>query len=109
MERSGEKQAYQDRLKAHIEEWESRIEQLAARAIRAEAALRERLSSEESGLLQQLAEARSRLRELIDASEEGWEEVKAGAEKIWVDVREAWERAGRVREKEPSEATDLTS
>ena len=91
---TGEKQAYQDRLKARIEEWERRIEELATRARRAEADLRERLSSEELGLRQKLSEARLRLGELMEASEEGWEEVKAGAEKIWVDVREAWDRAG---------------
>jgi len=109
MEGSGEKQAYQDRLKARIEQWEGRIEELAARARRAEVDLRERLSSEESGLREQLSEARSRLRELIEASEDGWEEIKAGAERIWVDVREAWERAGSVPEKEPSEPSDPTA
>ena len=46
---AGEKQAYQDRLKVHIEEWERRIQELVAHARQAEEDLRERLSSEESG------------------------------------------------------------
>ncbi len=89
------KKSYQDWFKAQIEEWEKRLEELAARAGRAEADLRSRLWSDESGLRENLQEARSRLRELRQASDEGWEEVKMGAERIWVDVRAAWERAGR--------------
>lgn len=97
------KKSYQDWFKARIEEWEERLEELAARAGRAQADLRSRLWSDESGLRENLEEARSRLRELREASDEGWEEVKMGAERIWVDVQAAWERAGQSESANQSE------
>jgi signal transduction histidine kinase len=86
------KKAYQDRLAARIQEWEAKIDQLAARARRAEADLRLKLKDEESDLRKRLDEARSRLRELRNASEDGWEEIRAGVDRLWDDLREAWER-----------------
>ncbi len=96
------KQDYQDRFRATIEEWETRLEELGARAKRAEEGLRARLRSDESRLREKLEEAQARLSELRGASEEGWEEVKAGAEKIWVDVRAVWAKAEGP---EPTEET----
>lgn len=95
------KKAYQDRLAARIKEWEAKVDQLAARARRAEADLRLKLQDEESDLRKKLDEARSRLRALREASDEGWEEIKAGAEKLWIDVRHAWDRAAEKEGPEP--------
>ncbi len=89
------RKAYQDRLAARIKEWEAKIDQLAARAHRAEADLRVKLNDEESDLRKRLDEAKSRLRELREASGEGWEEIRAGAEKLWADMKEAWERSAK--------------
>ncbi len=88
-----ERKAYADRFRARIEEWEAKLDQLGARARRAEADLRIKLNDEESDLRKRLDEARARLRELQAASGEGWEEVKGGAERIWRDVRAAWDRS----------------
>jgi ElaB/YqjD/DUF883 family membrane-anchored ribosome-binding protein len=96
------KKAYQDRFQARIDEWEAKLEQLGARARKAEADLRLKLQDEESDLRKHLDEARDRLRELKAASGDGWEEIRAGADRLWTDLRAAWERAGS-REKEGGE------
>ncbi len=89
------RQAYQDRFKARIAEWEAKLEQLSARARRAEADLRLKLQDEESDLRKKLDDARDRLRELQAASGDGWEEIRSGAETLWGDLREAWDRTSR--------------
>lgn len=88
------KKAYQDKFQARIREWEAKLEQLGARARRAEADLRLQLQDEESELRQRLDEAKARLSELKDASGDGWDEIRSGAERLWSDVRAAWERTG---------------
>jgi uncharacterized coiled-coil DUF342 family protein len=88
------RKAYQDRLAARIKEWEAKVDQLAARAHRAEADLRVKLKDEESELRKRLDEARSRLDDLKSTSGESWKEIRAGAEKLWEEMREAWNRAG---------------
>ena len=89
------KKAYHDRFQARIDEWEAKLEQLGARARKAEADLRLQLQDEESDLRRKLDEARKRLRELRAASGEGWEEIRAGADRLWTDLRAAWDRAGQ--------------
>ena len=94
------KEEYKERLRAKLRELEARIDELADWARDAEADFRAGVLSDDSALKQKLAEARVRIQELKAASEDGWGEVKAGAQKICADVRAAWDR-GRESESDP--------
>jgi hypothetical protein len=95
------RQAYQERLQERIRACEEKLLTLAERSRRAEAALRSQLADEESDLRRALGESRLRLRELTQSSGEGWREVRAAAERIWEDLREAWKE-----EESPPPVTD---
>jgi hypothetical protein len=82
-----------DRLRAQIDELEKRLEELKTRARQAESEVRSKLHRE-GGARELIEETLARLKEVREASEAGWEEMKAGAEKIWMDARAAWERSG---------------
>jgi ElaB/YqjD/DUF883 family membrane-anchored ribosome-binding protein len=83
-----------ERFQQSIDELEARITELAERARRAGGELRARLLDEESELRQRLDEARRRFREVREASGDGIDEVRSGLERLWADVRDAWERSG---------------
>ncbi|TVP77525.1 MAG: coiled coil domain-containing protein [Gemmatimonadales bacterium] len=89
------KKAYQDRFKARIAEWEAKLDQLSARIRRSEADLRVKLKDEESDLRKKLDSAKARLRELQEASGDGWDEIRAGADTLWTDLKDAWERTSK--------------
>lgn len=100
------RKAYQDRAQARVREWEAKLDELGARARRAEAELRLKLQDEESDLRKKLDEARARLRDMKDASGDGWDEIRAGAEKLWTDLRAAWDRSAEPQaDGDPGPAT----
>jgi hypothetical protein len=88
------RKAYMEGLRGLITEMEGALEDLASRARRAEAHVRSGLAADEEDLRCRLREAQSRLREMQSASEEGWEEIRLGAERLWRDVRAAWQSSG---------------
>lgn len=102
------KRAYQDRFQARIDEWEAKLEQLGARARKAEADIRLQLQDEESELRKKLDEVRKRLRDLKAASGEGWEEIRAGTERLWTDLRTAWDQGAGTRTGPESKKKDGT-
>ena len=96
------REAYRERFRAKIREIDARIEEFADWARGVEADFRAGILSDESTLKQKLAEARMQIEELRAASEDGWEEVKAGAQKVCVDVRAAWDREREAQPDPPS-------
>jgi hypothetical protein len=82
-----------ERLRAQIDELEKRLDELKLRARQAESEVRTRLHRE-GGPRELIEETLARLKDVREASEAGWEEMKAGAEKLWMDARAAWERSG---------------
>lgn len=96
------KEEYKERFRAKLRELEARIDDLADWARDAEADFRSGVLSDDSALKQKLAEARVRIQELKAASDDGWEEVKAGAQKICADVRAAWDRGSESESDPPS-------
>jgi len=83
--------SHRERLRARIDELEKRIDELKVRARQAESEVRSKLQRE-GGPRELVEETLARLKDVREASEEGWEEMKAGAERLWMDARAAWER-----------------
>lgn len=90
---ASDRQAYQEKLEAQLAAWEEEIAALEARA----AELGEDVESEYREQLQLLRErrdaAREKLTELGRASGAAWEDVKAGADRAWGELRDALEEA----------------
>ena len=85
---------YIEKFKAQLDEWNTEIDKLQARADKASADLKADYARQIESLERQRDEARKRFRELESASEHAWEDFRDRAEKAWKDfedgVRKAW-------------------
>jgi uncharacterized protein YlxW (UPF0749 family) len=89
----GMKEAYQKKLQAQLDEWNAEIEQLKAKADKAEAEsqLEYYKKIEELRTLQD--DARTRLSELEQAGDEAWQDLKAGLDNAWDSLSNAMRSA----------------
>lgn len=83
------KQAYEDQLKAQLEEWDAKINLLKAKAATAESEARVRYFEILDDLKNKQGDAKSKLQELRKASDAAWEEMKEGVETAWSRLGEA--------------------
>lgn len=84
--------AYVERLKVKLDEWNATIDRMTARGreIKAESrAEYERLLGE---LRAKRADAQERLSRVGTSAEGAWQELRVGADKVWKDLHDAVER-----------------
>lgn len=89
----GLKEAYQEKLEAQLREWTAALEQLKARADRAEADAKIEYYTQIEGVRAKVDAAEAKLRELKASSGEAWETLKGGVEQAWADLKTAVEGA----------------
>ena len=87
------RKAYEDKLDAQLEEWNAQIALLKARADKAKTEAKIEYYKTIDTLEHNKAEARTKLHELKNASDEAWEDLKTGAEKAWDEVKAAFHSA----------------
>lgn len=83
--------AYMEKLKAQLDEWNAELDKLSARARKARAESRIEYESAIEELSRRRDQARQKLEELRAAGGDAWTDLKQGAE----DVREAMNEALR--------------
>jgi hypothetical protein len=90
----GMKEAYQQKLEAQLDEWKADIDKMKAKADKADAdAQLEYYKRIEDLRLKQQA-AQEKLKELGEAGEGAWEDLKTGVELALSSLREAVKSAG---------------
>lgn len=89
----GMKEAYQQMMEARLAEWGTRINELKAKADKAEAQAKVEYYKQIDALRNQQAAVQEKLRGLKDAGEGAWEDLKAGLEKAWDDLQTSIETA----------------
>lgn len=95
------KELYQQKLQAQLDEWIAEIDKLKAKASGASADAQLQLNKEIEMLQTRIDEARSKVGELADAGEDAWESVKGSAEAIWNSISSTFsETISRLKEKE---------
>ncbi|MGM0784463.1 MAG: coiled coil domain-containing protein [Pseudomonadota bacterium] len=88
-----DREAYEQKLQAKLDEWQAEIDKLRARAKGAEASARIEREKEAARLEARREEVRQKLQEMREASDDAWEDVKAGAERAWDSLSESFEKA----------------
>ena len=91
--KQSQKQAFQQKLEAHLAEWDAKLEQLRAKAKEAKADIRAEFEIQLEALTSKRAVAQEKLRELRQHGEWAWEDVKGGTDKAWKEMRDAIDRA----------------
>ncbi len=84
-----QKEAYQEKLKAQLDEWSADLDKLKARAEKAEAGLKIEYHNEIEQLRAKKEAVEQKLSELKNASEDAWEDIKAGIETSWDSLSQA--------------------
>lgn len=87
------KEAYQKKLQAQLDEWNSEIDILKAKADKAEADSQLEYYKQIEELRSMQEEANSKLIELKGASDDAWEDLKAGMDNAWDSLGNALKSA----------------
>ena len=86
------KEAYQKKYEAQLKEWDARLDLLKAKAQKAGADVRIKHEDELESLKAKREAAHKMLAELGKRSENAWEDIKDGAEKVWDEMSKAMEK-----------------
>jgi len=84
---------YIEKFKEKLDEWDTDIDELEAKAQKAKAGMKNELDDQITSLRLKRDLASLKLSEIKDASEEAWEDVKGGAEDAWADLKDAMGKA----------------
>jgi multidrug resistance efflux pump len=87
------RKAYEEKLDAQLNEWNTQIDLLKAKAQNVKAEAKIEYSKTIEALEQKRNAAKTKLRELKAAGEEAWDDLKTGAEKAWAEVKIAFHDA----------------
>jgi uncharacterized coiled-coil DUF342 family protein len=84
-----DKDAFVQKLHSKINEWNADIDKLKGKADEVKAKLRLEYEKEIENLQQRRQEVEERLTKVRHAGEDGWQELKAGAQNAWDAMEEA--------------------
>lgn len=86
------KDAFQQRLEAQLTEWDTRLDELKAKAIGAGTELRADYEKQLDTLATKRAALQAKAVELRKRTEDAWEDLKSSTEKSWDDMRDTLNR-----------------
>lgn len=81
------KELYQQKKQAQLDEWKAEIDKLKARAAGFSADAQIALNKHIEALEGNIDDGKGKLAELADASEEKWESIKDGMESAWDSMK----------------------
>ncbi|SRR6056297_1713147 len=88
-----EKELYQQKKQAQLDEWKAEVDKLKAKASGASADTQMELNKQIEALEGKIEEGQSKLAEIADASEDAWESIKDGVESAWDSMKSAFSDA----------------
>ena len=88
-----DKDAYIQKMRAKLDEWNAKLQELKARAAAAEADVQIELNRQLDTMYRQYSDLEQKLQGLQVAGEDAWEDLHAGFEAAWKDVSASFNRA----------------
>lgn len=91
-----DKQSYEKKLEANLEEWQANIDKLRAQAKQASADAQIEYEKQIEALRKRRDEMEAKLSEIRDAQAAAWTDIKGGVDKAWDEMskamQDAWKR-----------------
>lgn len=87
------KASYLQKLAAQLQEWDTELDELKLKAGQAKADAQAEIEEQITELRAKKDAAMLKFNQLQDASDEAWEDIKAGAEKSWTELKGAFKSA----------------
>lgn len=84
---------YIEKAKARLDQWNAEIDKLKAKADEAEADAKVRYQQQLQELRRHRDEAEKRIKDLQQAGDDAWMDLKTGFDKAWDSIGDAFERA----------------
>lgn len=84
-----EKELYQQKRQAQLDEWRAEVDKLKAKASGASADAQLELNREIEALEGRIEQGRVKIAELAAASDDAWESIKDGVESAWDSMKSA--------------------
>lgn len=88
-----QKNEYQQKMEARLDEWRAEIDKLQSKAASAKEDTQKAIEKNLDSLRDQMNSARARLEELGKASEHAWKDLRTGVDRAMDDLKTAVERA----------------
>jgi len=88
-----DKELYQQKRQAQLDEWEAEVDKLKARASGASADAQLELNKQIDGLEGKIEQGKAKLAEIEGASEDAWESIKEGVDGAWDSMKSAFSDA----------------
>ncbi|WMC12107.1 hypothetical protein PU634_07010 [Oceanimonas pelagia] len=88
-----ERELYQQKARAKLDEWKAELDKLKAQAEQADADARIELNRQIKTMKAQIEQGESKLDELSEAGEQSWQELKQGFERAWNTLSDAFGKA----------------
>jgi len=88
-----ERELYQKKMRAQLDEWKAELAKMKAQAEGASADAQLTWKREVEELEREIAQGERRLEELGEASGDAWESVKRGAESAWESLSSGFRKA----------------
>jgi DNA-binding transcriptional regulator GbsR (MarR family) len=88
-----EKELYQQKKQAQLDEWKAEVDKLKAQASGASADAKLETNRQIESLEGRIEEGKSKLAEVGDASDDTWESIKDGMESTWDSMKSAFNDA----------------
>ncbi len=96
MENQDQKENYQSKIEAQLDEWRADIDRLREKAKGAKTETKLKYQESIDKLELKLDEGRSKLKDLKESGGEAWKDIKEGADSIWDTMKATFKE---VREK----------
>lgn len=88
-----DKKSYLQMLADQLREWDTEIDELKVKAHLAKADAKDELQKQIEDLRVQKEAAQGKLKQLQDAGDEAWDDIKVGVEKSWTEMKGAFRSA----------------
>jgi predicted RNase H-like nuclease (RuvC/YqgF family) len=88
-----EKELYEQKMRARLDEWKAELDKLKARAKGASADTQIKMNREIEELETAIQEGETRLSALAEASGDAWESIKEGVDAAWESLTSAFDQA----------------
>ncbi|MGB5365094.1 MAG: hypothetical protein WBM75_00550 [Polyangiales bacterium] len=84
-----DKELYQQKMQARLDEWKAQVDKLKAKASGASADAQLDMNKQIRVLERRIEEGKAKLSELTEASEDAWGSIKEGVESAWDSLKSA--------------------
>jgi len=88
-----DKKSYLEMLADQLREWDTEIDELKVKAHLAKADAKDEFAKQLEELRAKREAAQGKLQQLQDAGDEAWDDIKAGVEKSWAEMKGAFRSA----------------